>query len=166
MPIDLTHFKEKSYPTFQTTGNAARFIMPFATEVCMGKGVDVGCGKFEWQLPGSIPVDPVMGDYNSHNFPYTGLDYVFSSHCLEHLPGWVTALDYWHDALKPCGVLFLYLPDFSQEYWRPWNNRKHVNVLTPEVITAWMRDKGMDNIFVSGVDLNNSFAVMAEKRWR
>jgi hypothetical protein len=30
-----------------------------------------------------------------------------------------------YDALNENGTLFLYLPDYSQEYWRPWNNKKH-----------------------------------------
>jgi len=37
-------FNKKEYPAFQTNGNAARFIMPFAQEVCKGKGLDIGCG--------------------------------------------------------------------------------------------------------------------------
>jgi predicted SAM-dependent methyltransferase len=91
------------------------------------------------------------------------LDYVFSSHCLEHLYDWVTVLDYWTFKLKSGGTLFLYLPDYSQEYWRPWNNRKHLNIFTPEIIFDYMKDNGYKNIFKSGVDLNNAFMVMGEK---
>jgi len=60
-------------------------------------------------------------------------------------------------------VIFLYLPDYSQEYWRPWNNTKHVNVLDPKIIKDYFESRGMKNIFYSGVDLYNSFAIFAEK---
>jgi nicotinamidase-related amidase len=61
------------------------------------------------------------------------------------------------------GVLFLYLPHPKQTYWLPWNNRKHVNILTGEMIQDYLRHKGYTKIFVTGCDLNHSFAVIAEK---
>jgi len=72
-------------------------------------------------------------------------------------------MNYWYDRLVDGGTLFLYLPDYSQRYWRPWNNRKHMHVLMPEIIKDYMTDKGYKNIFVSGIDLNNSFMAMGEK---
>ena len=72
-------------------------------------------------------------------------------------------MDYWYDTIKDGGVLFLYLPDYSQEYWRPWNNRKHFNILTPKIVEDYMLDKGYKNIFVSGIDLNNSFIIFGQK---
>ena len=91
------------------------------------------------------------------------VDYIFSSHCLEHINDWVATLNYWSTKIKEGGVIFLYLPDYSQEYWRPWNNRKHVNIFKPEYIKDYFIDKGFKKIFVSGVDLYNSFAIMVEK---
>ena len=74
-----------------------------------------------------------------------------------------TNYDYWSTRIKKNGILFLYLPDYSQEYWRPWNNRRHKHCLKPEFIHDYMVDKGYKNVFVSGVDLNNAFMVMGEK---
>ena len=108
-------------------------------------------------------VDPAINEYDALNFPYDNLDYVFSSHCLEHLYDWVDVLDLWTSRLKSGGTLFLYLPDYSQVYWRPWNNRKHLNIFTPEIIVDYMKDNGYTNIFKSGVDLNNAFMVMGQK---
>lgn len=103
--------------------------------------------------------------FNATHLPFDSVDYIFSSHCLEHLNDWVDVLDYWYDHLKPDGgILFLYLPDQSQKYWLPWHNRKHKNIFTPEIIRGYLIDKGYINIFVSGIDLNNSFMAMAEKR--
>ena len=91
------------------------------------------------------------------------LDYIFSSHCLEHLYNWVDVLDYWTSKLKSGGVLFLYLPDYSQEYWRPWNNRKHKHVLNSEMIIDVLKLNNMIKIHSSGCDINHSFVIMAEK---
>ena len=65
--------------------------------------------------------------------------------------------------LKKNGILFLYLPDFSQVYWRPWNNRKHKHCFTQDIIKTFLMDKGMNNIYCSGIDLNNSFMIVCEK---
>lgn len=162
--IETIEFKGTKYPAFQSSGFAARFIFPFALEVCKGKGYDIGCNREEWKLPGAIGVDPMLGGIlNAMNLPPEKVDYIFSSHCLEHLERWVDVLEYWHNKLKDGGVLFLYLPHPSQEYWKPWHNRKHVNVLSPEIIYEYLYDTGWKNIFVGNCDLNNSFAAMAEK---
>jgi SAM-dependent methyltransferase len=88
------------------------------------------------------------------------------SHCLEHLPNWVDALDYWISKLKSGGVLFLYLPHYDQEYWRPWNNRKHVHCFTPNIIKDYLVSNKLirtDFVFVGERDLNHSFIAVAEK---
>jgi hypothetical protein len=158
----ITHLNEQ-YPEFQSKGNAAQFAIPYAKHVCIGTGVDVGCNREEWKFPGAYAVDPAINEYDALNFPYDNLDYVFSSHCLEHLINWVDVLDYWTSKLKVGGTLFLYLPDYSQTYWRPWHNRKHVNIFTPDIIVDYMTDNGYRQIFKSGVDLNNAFMVMGNK---
>lgn len=172
MPIETIDFSEKgsflkeTYPLFQTSGFAARFAFPFAKEVCKGIGLDVGTGKDEWCFPGALPIDPKINQWDAMNIPKVasggGWDYIFSSHCLEHLDRWVDVLDYWFTHLRDGGVLFLYLPDQSQKYWLPWNNRKHVSVFTPEIIQWYLHTKAK-KVFVSGVDLNNSFIAIAEK---
>lgn len=171
--IQTIQHKGNTYPFFQSTGNAAKFCREFAKEVCKGHGVDIGCNRLEWCFEDAMPVDPVINEFDAYNFPILkghdgedlGWDYCFSSHCLEHLPNWVQALDYWHTRLKVGGVVFLYLPDHSQTYWRGWFNRKHLHMLTPEIVGNYFKDQSemWKNVFVSGVDLNNSFCVIAEK---
>lgn len=162
--IETIEFKGKIYPKFQSEGFASKFAFPFAEQVCKGNGYDIGCNRIEWALPGSIPIDKCIGNmWTAEALPNMLADYIFSSHCLEHIPNWVGVLDYWYENLTKGGVLFLYLPDFSQEYWKPWNNRKHVNIFTPEIIRSYLEDKGYKNVFVSGVDLNSSFMAMGEK---
>lgn len=158
------NFEGQSYPEFQSLGNASQFAIPFAKHVCFGTGYDIGCMKPEWSFPGSIPIDLEFEEpWDANNLPDKLVDYIFSSHCLEHVSDWISTLDYWYDKLVFGGVLFLYLPDFSQRYWRPWNNRKHKHVFTPKILEEYLKHKGYKNIFVSGVDLNNSFMCIAEK---
>lgn len=162
--IKTLEFNGKEYPEFQANGNASKFAIPFALEVCKGVGFDIGCMKKEWSLPGSIPIDLSFDDgYHALNLPHS-CDYIFSSHCLEHVDDWVKTMDYWFDIIKESGVIFLYLPDYTQEYWRPWNNRKHRHIFNSGIIYDYMIHKGYINIFYSGVDLNNSFMIMANKK--
>ena len=120
--------------------------------------------KKEWSFPGSTPIDISFGDgFHATNLPHKNIDYIFSSHCLEHINDWVDVMDYWYDHLKVGGVLFLYLPDYSQVYWRPWNNLKHKNIFTTQIIKDYMENKGYKKIFFSEVDLNNSFMIFGEK---
>jgi predicted SAM-dependent methyltransferase len=162
--IEIIEYKNKTYPLFQAQGFSAQFAFPFAVHVCKGIGVDIGCNRMGWKFPGAHAVDPAINEYSATNFPWKELDYVFSSHCLEHLDKWVDALDYWTKKLKSGGTLFLYLPDYSQEYWRPWNNRKHVSVISPQIIVDYMSSNGYEKIFSSQRDLNDSFMVMGEKK--
>lgn len=163
--IETICFKDESYPLFQSRGYASQFCIPFAKHVCKGSGYDVGCMKKEWSYPGAKPIDISFDDpWDANNLPSNKkVDYIFSSHCLEHVPHWVDTLDYWYDFIESSGTLFLYLPDYSQTYWRPWNNRKHIHIFSRDIIHDYLKDKGYSNIFVSNVDLNNSFIAMAEK---
>ena len=162
--IDYIEYKGDKYPSFQTIGNASQFAIPFAKHFCKGFGYDIGCMKKEWSFPGSYPIDLSFYDeWHSNKLPSTPPEYIFSSHCLEHVDDWVETMDYWYSRLVDGGVLFLYLPDYSQKYWRPWSNRKHKHAFMPEIIKDYMTDKGYNNIFVSGIDLNNAFMITGEK---
>jgi predicted SAM-dependent methyltransferase len=162
--MELVEFKGDKYPLFQSFGNASQFAIPFALHMCKGKGYDIGFGKEEWKFPGAIGVDSVLNDgFDANILPDEEMDYIYSSHCLEHVDNWIETLELWIDKLKKGGILFLYLPDFSQKYWRPWNNRKHLHCFTPNIIQTFLTDKNMKNIFVTGVDLNNSFMCVCEK---
>jgi len=162
--VNTISFKNKEYPLFQAQGNASQFAIPFAKHFCIGKGVDIGCNKIEWSYPGSIPIDITFNNgYDATHLPEKDYDYVYSSHCLEHLQDWVGVLDYWTTCLRPGGILFLYLPHYDQEYWRPWNNRKHIHVFTSEIISTYLKHKAYVNVFRSERDLNDSFIVIGEK---
>ena len=163
--MQVVDYKGDTYPHFQTIGNASQFAIPFAKHVCSGYGYDVGCMKKEWAFPDSVPIDLSFDNgWEADNLPPIEPDYIFSSHCLEHIMCWVDTMDYWYERLSVGGVLFLYLPDYSQKYWRPWNNKKHFNIFSPTIIKDYMENRGYKNIFASGVDLNNAFMVFGEKK--
>lgn len=167
--IETITFQNEKYPKFQSTGFASQFAFPFALQVCKGVGFDIGCMKKEWALPGAIPIDESFDDpYNAMNlpdmnFPFNEVDFIFASHSLEHMQQWVEVLDYWKKKLKSGGVLFLYLPHYDQHYWRPWNNRKHINIFTPQIVKDYLTENGFINVFVGERDLYHSFMAMAEK---
>ena len=158
--MEWVEFKAQRYPAFQAQGNAAQFALPYAKLVCQGRGYDIGYGRDEWKLPGALGIDLKDGT-SAESLPEGEVDYVFSSHCLEHVADWVSTLEHWLSRIKRGGILFLYLPDASQSYWRPWHNRKHKHVLTPDILRLFCEDHGLDAL-VSQVDLNNSFMVIAQ----
>lgn len=160
----MIEYNGKKYPDFQAEGNASQFAIPFAKKFCKGVGYDIGCNRLEWSFPNSIPIDLNFNDgYDAYKLYDGPVDYIYSSHCLEHLPDWITALDYWTSKIKVGGVLFLYLPHYNQEYWRPWNNRKHLHIFTSEIVKDYMISRGYINIFNSERDLNDSFMIVGEK---
>lgn len=150
-------YRGQLYPSFLKDGNGCQFITPAALQFCKGVGVDVGCSK--WPLPGAIPYDVKDGN-DAMELPPGPFDYVFSSHCLEHLVNPVAALEHWRSRLKPGGVLFLYLPHPSMEYWLPQNCRKHLHSWDPFEIAAMVRDLGFVDVIHSERDLAWSFAVV------
>lgn len=162
--MDIITYEGSIYPEFQSKGNASQFSIPFAKYFCNGVGYDIGYCKEEWKFPGAIGIDKNLNNnYDANNLPDDKVDYIYSSHCLEHVDNWVETLELWISKLKDEGILFLYLPDFSQKYWRPWNNKKHRHCFTCEIIQEFLINKNMKNIFVSGIDLNNSFMIVCQK---
>ena len=158
-------FKGEIYPAFQAEGFAAKFAFPFAYEICNGVGYDIGCNRVAWSFPNSIPWDiAIDSGQDALALPNVQVDYIFSSHCLEHLPNWVEALDHWISRLRTGGTLFLYLPHSDQLYWRPYHNRKHIHSFDESVIEGYFKNNWqLKNTFVSKRDLNHSFIAIAEK---
>ena len=112
-------------------GDVKRFVETDALKWCKGKGVDVGAGR--WCLPGARPIyNGPEEDAYCIGEADNSLDFVFSSHCLEHLEEPSRALKEWYRILKPEGILYLYTPnpDYlpwrkkSMPKWHKWDLRK------------------------------------------
>lgn len=153
----IYEYKGGLYPDYLKTGNACQHIAATAAHFCKGRGLDVGAGK--WPLPGAIPVEIKDGG-DAMDLPHGEFDYVFSSHCLEHLVNPVAAIEHWHSRLKWGGVLFLYLPHPDMAYWRPENCRKHLHTFWPKDVAEMFRSLGFENVIHSERDLAWSFSVV------
>ncbi len=118
------------YPGFLQRGEAASFCLYHARRYCVGVGVDIGAGRFPFPGARAIENRPEENAYHILEADQS-LDYVFSSHCLEHLAHWRAALHEWQRVIKPGGILYLYLPHPACRMWSPTVLRKH-HVWQPE----------------------------------
>lgn len=168
MGIETVEFRGKEYPKIVAEGHHSQYIIPTAKKFCTGEGYDIGCNREEWAFPGAKMIDLTLDDeWNAYNLPDKKVDYIFSSHCLEHLPNYMEALEYWTFRIKKGGTLFLYLPHEDCEYWKPWYmpTKKHLHQFNADQIVEIMGYLGFKNIFYTGRDLAYSFAVTGEKSW-
>lgn len=162
-------YKGGFYPDYLTVGGAGAAIFDLALDCCRGKGIDVGAGF--WPLPGAIAVDPCRGPGRNRalsDFEEGSLDYIFSSHCLEHIENWQEALAEWLDKLVPEGILFLYLPHPACAIWHPGSpfvGNGHKWIPTPDRIKSELSELDC-YVFRSddGPDAMRSFYVCARKR--
>lgn len=162
---DLAYYKAtKLYPDYLKSGNRVEVVKFLAEKYCRGRGVDIGAGN--WPLKGARAIENNKEE-NAYKIKEAdnSLDFVFSSHTLEHLDKWQDALKGWHRALKSGGVLFLYLPHPYCKMWQKDVLKHHkwdidinllVNFISAELS---MEVKKVDYL----PDSNMSFTVIAEK---
>lgn len=153
----IFEYRDRIYPSYLKNGNACQFIAPVAYHFCRGTGLDVGSGR--WPLYRAIPVDLQNGG-DAMNLPEGEFDFVFSSHCLEHLADPISALLHWKTRITPGGVLFLYLPHPDMTYWLPQHNRKHLHSWQPKDMAQIVRDLGFVNVIHGERDMAWGFAVV------
>ncbi len=151
----LYEYKGNLYPEYIRDGNMTRWIEPFAKRFCVGDGLDVGPGR--WKLEGAEGIEKTNW-VSADSLPDYRWDYIYSSHCLEHLVNPVKTLEHWKSRLKKDGVIFLYLPHPDMEYWRPQNCRKHLHIWEPSEMAKILTDLGFVNVIHSERDLAWSYA--------
>jgi SAM-dependent methyltransferase len=113
----------KSYRKRIARGDFTRFLR--------GRGLDVGGGDDPLIVPwGSVRSwDREDGDAaRLSGIGENSLDFLYSSHCLEHLPSVEIALANWVRVVRPGGALYLTVPDYSlyeKEYFPSRYNPDH-----------------------------------------
>jgi ADP-heptose:LPS heptosyltransferase/predicted SAM-dependent methyltransferase len=136
-------------------GDEASKIRWELVEYTNGRGLDLGCGQFK-AFPHFIGVD------NGHHWGMKGvdvhvdtcekldlfatdsMDFIFSSHLLEHITDFKSALKEWFRVIKPNGYLCLYLPhkDHYPNVGEEGANPDHKQDFMPEDIIEAMKDAG------------------------
>ncbi len=93
-----------------------------------GSGLDIGAGE-DLIHPSAKPFDKAQGDANRiDEFLSEQFDYVFSSHCLEHMHNPADAILRWWRLVKVGGHLIVIVPDgdlYEQGFWPSFLNEDH-----------------------------------------
>lgn len=143
-----------------------------------GRGLDIGCGPRKtfqhfigvdsgrdsrlFQIP--TCADVIAEADKLEFFADKSLDFVFSSHTLEHIPDHVAALKEWWRVLKVGGYLVLYLPhaDFYPRKGTFGANPDHVHDFLPQDITDAMVDlAGWDLVVNEERDDGNEYSFLS-----
>jgi SAM-dependent methyltransferase len=105
-----------------------------------GNGIDIGCG-LDPIMPNAKPFDMDDGDANEiTKYVDTQFDYVFSSHCLEHMHNPESAIQEWWKLVKDGGHLIFSVPDedlYEQGYFPSLFNDDHKNTFTINKYKSW-----------------------------
>jgi ADP-heptose:LPS heptosyltransferase/predicted SAM-dependent methyltransferase len=139
-------------------GNESGKIMWELVQYTRGRGLDLGCGPSkafphfigvdnytDTQLFGvEMKPDVVSNVTKLDVFGSASMDFVYSSHCLEHVQDYKSALKEWWRVVRPGGHLCLYLP--HKEYYpnigQPGSNPDHKHDFMPADIVDAMREVG------------------------
>ena len=118
-----------------------------------GKGIDIGCGP-DPIFPHVKRFDQNDGDAN-HITDYVKeqFDFVFSSHCLEHMHDPYAALKEWWKLVKEGGYLYVTVPEedlYEQGHWPSIYNSDHKHTFT------MYKDKSWSPVSVNVLDLVRS----------
>ena len=151
-----------------SNGNEAAKVKYEIVHFTRGKGIDLGCGPSK-AFPHMIGIDSgkdtelfgvemkpdvVCEDASSLDFiDDATLDFVFSSHLLEHIDNTLAALTEWWSKLKVGGHLCLYLPhrDLYPRIGQHGSNPDHRWDFCNEDIIAAMEQIGSWDLLVNEV---------------
>ncbi len=112
----------------------------FHKSILKGKGIDIGCGP-DPILPDVFRFDLEQGDANEiTRYVKNKYDFVFSSHCLEHMNDPKKAILEWWHIVTPGGYLFIIVPDedlYEQGVFPSRFNGDHKSTFTIKKNKSW-----------------------------
>jgi SAM-dependent methyltransferase len=122
------------------TTKAKQYWGAIEKEATTGQGIDIGCGP-DPVSPNARRFDIDDGDANvASQFVKEQFDFVYSSHCLEHMHNpKVTILDWWK-LVRPGGYLFILVPDedlYEQGVFPSRFNSDHKATFTVSKAQSW-----------------------------
>lgn len=120
----------------------------FVKEVFVGDGFDVGCGQDKLDICPEFPnIKSVKGfdkkDGNAQHilkYEEREYDFVYSSHCLEHMLDPGLALFNWSCLVKRDGYLIIIIPDedlYEQGTFPSINNKDHKYTFSIDKFKSW-----------------------------
>jgi SAM-dependent methyltransferase len=122
------------------TTKSRRLWGPLELSVLKGKGIDIGCGK-DPVAPDVRRFDIKDGDANEiTKYVNDSFDFVYSSHCLEHMRDPKDAILGWWHLVRVGGHLFFTVPDedlYEQGVFPSRFNRDHKATFTIFKETSW-----------------------------
>jgi SAM-dependent methyltransferase len=135
------------------TTKAKQYWGPIEEQATRGTGIDIGCGP-DPVTPHAVRFDKEEGDANRvTDFVKNQFDFVYSSHCLEHMyDPRSTILDWWK-LVRPQGFLFVLVPDedlYEQGIFPSRFNPDHKATFTISKAKSWSPNS------VNVLDLANS----------
>lgn len=112
----------------------------FERSVLSGRGIDIGCGP-DPVTPDVRRFDVADGDANEiTRYVHAQFDFVYSSHCLEHMRDPRAALREWWQLVRPGGHLFVIVPDedlYEQGVFPSRFNGDHKATFTISKARSW-----------------------------
>lgn len=122
------------------TSKTRRIWGELERSVLQGRGIDIGCGP-DPVTPDARGFDVGDGDANRiTEFVHEQFDFVYSSHCLEHMHEPRRALQEWWRLVKPGGHLFFLVPDedlYEQGVFPSRFNGDHKATFTLSKARSW-----------------------------
>jgi ADP-heptose:LPS heptosyltransferase/predicted SAM-dependent methyltransferase len=143
-----------------STGQELAKIYPLIVPYTRGKGIDIGSGQARWfghwmtldsgkDYQGKRVADfHVDGSQPLPMFADGCMDFVISSHFVEHCADWAAAVREWWRLVKPGGYLTLYWPhpDLYPRVGQPGSNPDHKADIWPHAMVQVFRRLGGWNL--------------------
>ena len=122
------------------TSKSRKFWGPLEHSVLTGSGIDIGCGP-DPVSPTVRQFDLADGDANHiTRHVHEQFDFVYASHCLEHMHDPRQAVLEWWQLVKPGGHLFFLVPDedlYEQGVFPSRFNDDHKATFTIDKTESW-----------------------------